>query len=268
MSRVISFVGESNSGKTSAIQEMIKLSKENDKTLAVIKSARNGFDVDIEGKDSDKYRKSGTDTVAISSGTNSIIFNNQPLNIKNFIFTQLYKLDFIILEGFKSESSFDKVLFVKDRASISYEYPKEIKALYCKNPSGSIIDDLKQFDLALPVFTWETINGLWELINEIEEDSLSLFVNDESIFLNRFVSNILRGTVMNFVNQLKVTQDVKEIKIFWDKVIERRNPRLSVNGKLIPMNKFVKSMLEGLILGMVSPLKLSVKDISKIEIDY
>jgi molybdopterin-guanine dinucleotide biosynthesis adapter protein len=266
MSRIISFVGESNSGKTSVNEYIISQATKSDKSIAVIKSAKAGFNLDIEGKDSYKYKKAGSESVAVTSDSESVIFHKKPLNLRSFITNSLSKTDFIILEGFKTEKHFDKILFVKDRDSIKTKYPDEIKAVYCKDTSGSMLNDFKQIGITLPIFTKGTLKGLWNWMLELDEDKPSLYVNDEVIMMNRFVSNVLRGTFMNFVNQLRVNRDIKTIDIKWEKNTIEKNPILLVNGGNVPMNEFVKSILKSLVFGIIEPLKLPSTEVQKIEI--
>ena len=55
MPRVVSFVGRSNSGKTTLLARLVEALKERGLKVGVIKHAHHGFDLDREGSDSDTY---------------------------------------------------------------------------------------------------------------------------------------------------------------------------------------------------------------------
>ena len=68
MQPILSFVGKSNSGKTTLLAEVIEILKQHGFKIAVIKHAQQ-FELDTQGKDSWLFRRTGADTVVLSSPT-------------------------------------------------------------------------------------------------------------------------------------------------------------------------------------------------------
>ncbi len=78
MTKIIGISGWSGSGKTSIIEKLIKIFK-NDYGLnvSVIKHAHESFKIDHKGKDSFKFSEAGAKTVIISSKSKWVLLNNQ-----------------------------------------------------------------------------------------------------------------------------------------------------------------------------------------------
>ena len=95
----IAITGPSNSGKTTLIEKISK-KLSSDYKIAVIKhDPKNKAIFDKEGKDSDKFFKSGAD-VAVVSDTRTTIFKHETSNLDNLI-KLLRPFDLLIIEGLK-----------------------------------------------------------------------------------------------------------------------------------------------------------------------
>ena len=64
---IVSFVGRSNSGKTTLIERLIPELVVAGYRIATIKHAGHGFDLDTEGKDSWRHKRAGASTVIARS---------------------------------------------------------------------------------------------------------------------------------------------------------------------------------------------------------
>ncbi len=64
---VICFVGNSGSGKTSLLEQVVRELKRLGYRVAVVKHAPHGFDIDPVGKDSWRFTQAGSDVVVLSS---------------------------------------------------------------------------------------------------------------------------------------------------------------------------------------------------------
>ena len=64
---VVSFVGRSNSGKTTLLEKVIRALKLRGYRVAVIKHSHHDFDLDQTGKDTWRFAQAGSDAVVISS---------------------------------------------------------------------------------------------------------------------------------------------------------------------------------------------------------
>lgn len=75
MNRVLSILGNSNSGKTTLIVKLIPILKEKGLKVAVIKHCPKGFDFDKKGKDSWKFFQTGIDVILASKSQLALLKN-------------------------------------------------------------------------------------------------------------------------------------------------------------------------------------------------
>lgn len=97
----VAFTGPSNSGKTTLIEKIsIMLHNEGLKVAIVKHDPKDKAIFDKEGKDSDRFSKTGAD-VAILSDTRTTIFKKQRSDISDVI-SMLNDFDFLLVEGLKT----------------------------------------------------------------------------------------------------------------------------------------------------------------------
>ncbi len=113
---ILSFVGRSNSGKTTLIERVIPELTRMGYRVATVKHAGHGFDLDTEGKDSWRHKRAGASAVVVVSRGSLALFADVPeeINVEEvrdqFLDGQT---DLIIVEGWKSES-YPKIVVVCD----------------------------------------------------------------------------------------------------------------------------------------------------------
>lgn len=103
---VLSIVAsKSNTGKTTLIEELIKIFKERNYSIGVLKHDAHTFDIDKKGKDSYKFTQAGADNVIISSPEKLAMIQTlkQELEIKE-ILKYFGNLDIVLIEGFKNNN--------------------------------------------------------------------------------------------------------------------------------------------------------------------
>ena len=106
---LLSFVGTSNSGKTTVLCRLIeRLSS--DLRVGAIKSAHT-FTMDREGKDTQRMRASGARAVGVASPTERacIVATEHPTRLAEMASTLPEELDIIVAEGFKRDRFTPKV---------------------------------------------------------------------------------------------------------------------------------------------------------------
>ena len=106
--KLIGFAAYSGTGKTTLIKLIVKLLKELNIKVSVIKHAHHDFDVDKIGKDSYEIRKSGAENMLISSANRWALMhentNNSELSLNDLInVLDPLDCDIILVEGFKAE---------------------------------------------------------------------------------------------------------------------------------------------------------------------
>ena len=71
---ILSFVGHSNSGKTTLIERIIPELIRAGYRIATVKHAGHGFELDTEGKDSWRHKQAGASTVIVISKGSMAMF--------------------------------------------------------------------------------------------------------------------------------------------------------------------------------------------------
>lgn len=105
MPQVVSFVGRSNSGKTTLISRLVAELKSRNLRVGVIKHAHHGFQLDKEGSDSSTYKKAGADGVMLASPRGMAMFRLKPSDTDlDHLLEYFSDMDLVITEGFKQTS--------------------------------------------------------------------------------------------------------------------------------------------------------------------
>jgi molybdopterin-guanine dinucleotide biosynthesis protein B len=114
---VISFVGRSNSGKTTYLEKLIREMKQRGYKVATIKHDVHGFDMDKPGKDTWRHAQAGADIVAISSPEKMAMIKkvDQELTLEEVV-ARIDGVDIIFTEGYKREGKTKIEVFRKAAA--------------------------------------------------------------------------------------------------------------------------------------------------------
>lgn len=101
---VVSFVGYSNSGKTTLLIKVIKALKDMQIRVGTIKHHHGVLDLDVPGTDTWRHYQSGADTVVLA--TTDRIFINKRISQPSLeeVIKMIDDVDIILIEGFKRES--------------------------------------------------------------------------------------------------------------------------------------------------------------------
>lgn len=101
MSRVaIAFTGPSNSGKTTLIEKIAKKLIPEFQVAVVKHDPKDKAEFDTPGKDSDKFSKTGAETVVVSP-TRTTYFSQRSKSIDDII-DMIKDFDFLLVEGLKT----------------------------------------------------------------------------------------------------------------------------------------------------------------------
>ena len=99
---VFTITGYSNTGKTTYLEKLIPLLKVAGLRVAVVKHDGHDFQADIEEKDSWRFAQVGAEVVAVASQKKAVVFQYRTIPL-NDIISQIYNVDIILTEGYKSE---------------------------------------------------------------------------------------------------------------------------------------------------------------------
>jgi molybdopterin-guanine dinucleotide biosynthesis protein B len=153
---IVSFVGRSNSGKTTLIERVIPELVRAGYKVATVKHAGHGFDLDTEGKDSWRHKRAGASSVMVLSKGSMAMFadvSDQMTveEVRDRFLDRTY--DLIIAEGWKHEG-YPKIVIVREQVG---EIPVSTEGLL------AVVSD-RQVDLSVPLFGLDDVVGVAALI--------------------------------------------------------------------------------------------------------
>jgi molybdopterin-guanine dinucleotide biosynthesis protein MobB len=110
---VVSFVGNSNSGKTTLVVQIVGILRKLGYRVATVKHAAHGFDIDRPGKDSYRFREAGSDVTVISSPTQLALVKdmNTEATLSQIIDLIGTAVDIILVEGYQ-DTTIPKIVVI------------------------------------------------------------------------------------------------------------------------------------------------------------
>ncbi len=224
---IVAVVGSSNSGKTTAIEAIIKgLTKKGYKVASAKRIPEPEFTIDTEGKDTWRHAKAGASTV-LSVAPNELTTIDKR-ETKSITLEQLVAhipddTDVTIIEGFKAlvgeEMNIPKIVAIKTAAEMSEAINKykNIIAFIGKAPDKKIETEIPFID------TLKEPEKLVELVNDkvaiqVErkhkrEEKITITVNDQTLPMGDFVQDIVRNSVLAMIASLKGVKIKGEEKV-------------------------------------------------------
>ena len=187
---VIGIYGESGSGKTRLIIDIIKrLTREGFK-LACIKITDKKINVDTKGKDTWKYAKAGSELVVLSSKNETDFFVKNKEELQKIInqINYLNKYDLVIIEGANDDFT-PKIRLgnIKIRKNTIQTYKGDFEELIIKIKN--------------------------EIIRRKIMKKISIKVNGKQIPLTEFPAKFIKNTISGMLKSLKCIDDIKKVEI-------------------------------------------------------
>lgn len=227
--KIVSIVGKKNTGKTSLTVKVIEELTKRGYNVASIKHSHHTMEMDRENTDTWKHKNAGSNVVV---GIGSTTF----FNVRKEM--DLNRLLFLI-------KHMDNVDFVVIEGFKRYNYPKIAT-------SPDVVDEytIKQVDS----FTID-YEGLTELVDLIEERSHDIV---DTLFANNCGYNDGEAIACNIRNGNITVDNLDGVHSY-----------LSIDGKVVGLNRFVSDYLKQSVLGVINTLNLkdyNVEDIQDIEL--
>lgn len=148
---VISFVGKSDSGKTTLLEKVIKELKNRGLRLAIIKHDAHQFEIDHPGKDTWRHAQAGADIVAISSPAKVAIIEKRQAELTlDEVVARISDVDIIITEGYKRENK-PKIEVFRSAAH---------RELLCQPHELLAIASDIAWDLGVPCYQLDDVAGI------------------------------------------------------------------------------------------------------------
>ena len=153
---ILSFVGRSNSGKTTLIERVIPELVRAGYKVATVKHAGHGFNLDTEGKDSWRHKRAGASSVMVLSKGSMAMFADvsDQISVEEVRDRFLdHSYDLIIAEGWKHEN-YPKIVVIRE----------EIGEISISREGLLAVVSDKPVDLSVPLFGLDDVAGVADLI--------------------------------------------------------------------------------------------------------
>ncbi len=211
MSAVVTFIGYHDSGKTELVSRVVSNLKNLGHRVAVIKSSNEpGVAFDKEGTDTYKHRQAGADSV-LFVGPDQMVLQTGPSHHSIITLAHRYfpDVDIVIGEGFKHARKIPKI---EVRSNRDQDLRDEVHGVIAVVTDLDISGDyIFRMDEAPEIASFIEKRYIRERNKRPEKTSL--LVNGRKIPIKEFIQDSLAGTVVGFVEALKLTDGIKEIEM-------------------------------------------------------
>ncbi|MBU1355747.1 MAG: molybdopterin-guanine dinucleotide biosynthesis protein B [Candidatus Edwardsbacteria bacterium] len=197
MQPIISFVGHSNSGKTTLIEQIVRDLARKGYRVGVLKHTHGAIKADKKGTDTDRFRLAGAGISSICDDKLLVRFEkaagHKP---KDIVHALSRELDLLIIEGYKKEH-FPKVLFSDQLADAD---PKGIIATVGKKkPASSKVRHFQPSKIS-DIAKWLERDII---IPGRKSRQVVIEVDGKRLPLNDFVADIIKETIRGALGTLK-----------------------------------------------------------------
>ena len=227
--KIVSIVGKKNTGKTSLTVKVIEELTKRGYNVASIKHSHHSIEMDKENTDTWKHKQAGANLVV---GVGSTTF----FNAKNE--HDLNRILFML-------KHFDEYDFVIIEGYKKYNYPKIITSPDVKDKYT--IAEIDSFNI--------DENGVSQLADLIEQRGHDIV---DTLFANN----------CGFNNGETIAREIRKGNLSIDNLDDIKS-YLSIDGKVVGLNRFVSDFIKQSIVGVINTLNLedyNVSEIGKIEV--
>jgi molybdopterin-guanine dinucleotide biosynthesis protein B len=224
---IVAVVGGSNSGKTTAVEALIKGLSKRGYTVASAKHIPEPeFTIDTEGKDTWRHINAGASTV-LSVAPNELTaikkVDTTEYSLEQIVAEFPDEVDIIILEGFKGlvgqNASVPKLVTAKtvNEITAALERYKNILAFISSIPDGKVETEIPFIDaLKEPDKLVDLVNNKVAVLVERKrkrEEKITIQIDEKFLPLGDFVQGIIRNAVLAMVSSLKGVKIKGEEKV-------------------------------------------------------
>jgi molybdopterin-guanine dinucleotide biosynthesis protein B len=209
MPPIVLVIGQSKSGKTSLIEELVAELKSRHYRVATIKHAAQDVALDEPGKDSWRHLQAGSEATALVSNNKvrlikSITTEDTLDEIARFLGDDY---DIILTEGFKQANA-PKILVYHNGGGSSLD---NIKKLIAVVGDESLKTKIRKFSRG-------DVKGLADLLEKgfikPQRERLAVYVNGDRVILKSFPRKIISNVLINMVYSLKGVNNIRSLDIF------------------------------------------------------
>ncbi len=155
----VSFIGKKKSGKTTVVLGVVTELMKRGYRVAVIKHDTHGFEVDVPGTDSYRFREIGAEVVGISSPDKYVWLNTiqEERSLQDLIRQIREPIDLVITEGFKKQDAPKIEVSRRARSTELVSTPDELVG---------IASDQRFSEYPVPQFSLDDFGGLADLVEQ------------------------------------------------------------------------------------------------------
>ena len=223
--KIVSIVGKKNTGKTTITTKIIEKLTQKGFKVASIKHTHHTIEMDKENTDTWKHKKAGAEIV-VGVGSTTFFNITDDLDLNRILFL------------LKHQKDLDYVIIEGFK---NYHYPKIIT-------SPNVRDDYTISEVDVFNLKDEDVENLINIIDEKTHDMTdTLFANNCGYNNSKTITEKIRK------GELKTTQ------------LDKTHSYLSIDGKVIGLNRFVSKYIKENILGIIKTLNLDDYDVDEIK---
>ncbi|HPR42432.1 MAG TPA: molybdopterin-guanine dinucleotide biosynthesis protein B [Candidatus Methanofastidiosa archaeon] len=241
--KVFGVYGFKNSGKTAVVTSIIReLRRRGYKVAAIKHISYADFTIDVPGRDTDLFSKAGARSIGVISEKETSIIYKEKKQLMEMI--SFFHSDYLVLEGFR-QALVPKILTAKNKEELEKDFRKEVFAI-----SGLVANEITEYKGKKAI----SIGNIEKLVDIIEEKTFEKIPE-----LNcKGCGQTCEEMLYSIVDGEKTIDDCLTIK---------KDIRIVIEGKELPMNAFVQNIIRNSILGMLSTLNDYKKGTIEIVID-
>lgn len=230
--RAVGIVGHKDSGKTTLIQALARELRARGHKVAVVKHSSHG--IDLQGKDTARLRES-PGQVAFISPMESVILWKGARKLEEIL--PHLDGDILLIEGFKAERTFPKIVCLKGEAQDNSLFDGlticAVGPAHC--PRG-----YRQVEgVDVPLLGRDEVGKIADLV---EERAFKL----PNLNCGACGYETCYGLALEIVAGSRTIEDCVSLK---------PTTQVSINGRPLPMNPFISRLVRAAIVGMLSQLK-------------
>ena len=249
-------IGASGSGKTTVLEEVVKVFASRELAIGYVKHGPPNFVMDVEGKDSHRLHTAGAKAVALENGhrvgLNLSHWNHSgPLSVINELFPK--DLDLVIVEGHKN-TPYEKIeVFRQSHSKVPCSTPSEGVIAYITDDGSALSKDVAH----LPMDDFEAIA---DFVQEWQQEraafgheTVKVTVDGTHLPINDFVSRTLGMTARALLANLRGPGPSVWLKVMVD---ERNECQVRATGpnNTVPMKLFIQQMVAMTLRGFLMSL--------------
>ena len=225
--KAVGVTGYKKSRKTALVVKLVQELSRRDCKVATLKHTSEG--VDLLDSDTAEHKKYARQVAAISSGESAIFFNCKKSleDVAGYM-----EADFLLVEGFKKEKTFPKIICLKD----AHEAKRLSDGLEI---CAATISPLK-IKLGVPVFS--ILNDIEKIADLVEEKAFKL----PNLNCGSCGYKTCYGLAKEIVEGKKSIEDCVSLK---------PTTQVILNGQMLALNPFAAKIIRNTIKGALSALK-------------